>query len=448
MMAHFMTDYRANTAIIHRSISLGIKEWRLQDRGRKGNRNQRRVGLSVHSHWRQAPFPAIDWLAKLGGVIILLPAIGAQLARIGGGVTSLSAPAGAPGFSPRVSLGVNRSNLFGLAHTIGIRTQISNFQQRVAFTYFAPQFKGNEKLNLTFASLFDDSRDVRTFASRRWEASLQLGQKLSKATTLQYRYVFRRVSVDENTLKITPQLIPFLSQPVRIGGFSGTFIQDRRDDPINSRQGAYNTIDIGSALGSFGSQTNFMRLLMRNSTYHRVAKDVIFARSLVFGDLYRFNTSTTKDIPLPERYFGGGAVSHRGFSDNQAGPRDPITGFPIGGRAVLINSLELRFPLIGDSIGGVLFHDSGNVYSELNKISFRYKQRDMTDFNYMVHAVGFGIRYRTPVGPVRLDLAYGPNSPRFVGFQGTRDELLFGGGIRTQQRINQFQFHFSLGQTF
>ena len=332
--------------------------------------------------------------------------------------------------------------------TIGVRTQISSFQKRAAFTYFAPQFKGNEKLNLTFASLFDDSRDVRTFASRRWEASLQLGQKLSKTTTIQYRYVFRRVSVDENTLKITPQLIPFLSQPVRIGGFSGTFIQDRRDDPINSRRGVYNTVDFGTALGSFGSETNFARLLVRNSTYHQVSKDIILARSLVFGDLYRFSTSTTKDIPLPERYFGGGAVSLRGFSDNQAGPRDPVTGFPIGGRAVFISSLELRFPLIGDSIGGVVFHDAGNVYSEFSKISFRYKQKDLTDFNYMVHAVGFGIRYRTPVGPVRLDLAYGPNSPRFVGFQGTRDELLFGGGVRTEQRINRFQFHFSLGQTF
>ena len=374
---------------------------------------------------------------------------GAQLARIGGGVTSLSSPVGAPGFSPRVSLGVNRSNFLGLGHSIGLRGQISNFQQKVAVTYLAPQFIGNEKLNLTLAGLFDDSRDVRTFASRRWESSIQLGQKLSKANTVQYRYSFRRVSVDPNTLKINTQLIPFLSQPVRIGSFSGTFIQDRRDDPVNSHRGAYNSADFGVALGAFGSETNFTRLLVRNSTYHRVAKDVILARTLLFGVMNRVLVGeATKDIPLPERFFAGGAASHRAFSDNQAGPRDTVTGFPLGGKAVLISGTELRFPLIGDSIGGVLFHDAGNVYSDITKLSLRYHQKNNTDFDYMVQSIGFGVRYKTPVGPVRVDFSYGPNAPRFVGFRGTRDELLFGGGQRIEQKINAFQFHFSLGQTF
>jgi outer membrane translocation and assembly module TamA len=66
----------------------------------------------------------------------------------------------------------------------------------------------------------------------------------------------------------------------------------------------------------------------------------------------------------------------------------------------------------------------------------------------MVHAVGLGIRYRLPIGPIRFDVAYGVNSPRFFGFQGTRDELLQGTGRLVNQRISQFQFHFSLGQTF
>ena len=66
----------------------------------------------------------------------------------------------------------------------------------------------------------------------------------------------------------------------------------------------------------------------------------------------------------------------------------------------------------------------------------------------MVPAVGFGIRYRTPIGPVRMDLAYSVNPPRFVGFEGTRAELLSGSGAFRGQRINSLQFHFSLGQTF
>ena len=159
---------------------------------------------------------------------------------------------------------------------------------------------------------------------------------------------------------------------------------------------------------------------------------------------------------MSERFFGGGANSHRGFPVNQAGPRDPTTGFPIGGGALFVNSFELRFPLIGENIGGVLFHDAGNIYSRFRRISFRRRQDAITvdgttagyEFDYMVHAVGFGLRYKTPVGPVRLDLGYSLNPPRFIGFEGSREELLTGGGMISNQRISSFQFHFSLGQRF
>ena len=144
----------------------------------------------------------------------------------------------------------------------------------------------------------------------------------------------------------------------------------------------------------------------------------------------------------------GGASSHRAFPDNQAGPRDLETGFPLGGSALLFHSTELRFPLIGDNIGGVLFHDMGNVYSDVRDITFRTSQKGLQDFNYMVHAAGLGVRYKTPLGPVRVDFSLSPNSPRFFGFAGTRDQLLAGQGVLVNQRINVFQFHFSLGQTF
>ncbi len=375
---------------------------------------------------------------------------GAQIARIGSsGGTNFDAPVGSTGFSPRVSLGLSRTNFLGLGHTFGIKTRISDIQRRATVTYLAPQFTGNERLNLTLTGVYDDSRDVRTFAAKRQEGTVQLGDKVSRSITVQYRLTYRRVSVDSNSLKITPDLIPLLSQPVQLGIIGATFIQDRRDDPIDSRRGVYNTVDVGFASSALGSQSQFGRLLFRNSTYHRLTKDVYFARTTTFGILSSLRTADTPlDVPLPERFFAGGANSHRGFPDNQAGPRDPITGFPIGGKALLVSGIELRFPLIGDSIGGVLFHDAGNVYSSLGKISFRFDQRNMTDFDYMVQAVGFGIRYRTPVGPIRVDFAFAPNSPRFEGFSGTQDQLLLGQGVRIAQRINRFQFHFSLGQAF
>ena len=378
---------------------------------------------------------------------------GAEIARIGGGVTSFDAPAGAAGFAPRVSLGVTRLNLFGSGHTVTLQSRLSTLQRRVVGTYYAPQFRGSDRLNLTFTAFFDDSRDVRTFAARRLEGSIQLGQRLTKANTFQYRFIYRDVYVDPESVKITPELIPLLSQSVRVGQFALTFIQDRRDDPTDARRGIYNTLDLGVASKPFGSETSYVRSLMRNASYHRINREWTFARSTNFGVIQR--TGGLADIPLPERFFSGGSSSHRGFPDNQAGPRDPITGFPLGGTAVLMNTVELRFPLLGDNVGGVLFHDMGNVYSSIDNISLRFRQRDLKDFDYAVHAIGFGIRYRTPVGPIRVDLAYAPNAPRFFGFKGDRDTLLTcsapGSGtpcISEAQRISVFQFHFSLGQAF
>ncbi len=378
---------------------------------------------------------------------------GAEVARIGGGVTTFDAPAGTAGFSPRVSLGVSRLNVLGLGHTLSLQTRFSTLQQRALLSYFAPQFRGNDRLNLTFTGLYDNSRDVRTFAARRVEGSVQLGQRLSRANTVQYRFTYRDVFVDPNSVKINEELIPILSQSVRVGQVSTTLIHDRRDDPTDAHKGVYQTLDLGYAPGALGSQTSFVRTVLKNSSYHRITRDLTFARSTNFGVINRLGGLS--DIPLPERFFSGGASSHRGFPDNQAGPRDPITGFPLGGKAVLMNSLELRFPLLGDNVGGVLFHDAGNLYSSAGDISFRYRQRDLNDFNYMVHAFGFGIRYRTPVGPIRADFALSPNSPRFMGFQGDRETLFTcsapGGSspcLTVPQRINVFQFHFSLGQAF
>jgi outer membrane protein assembly complex protein YaeT len=370
--------------------------------------------------------------------------VGAQLGRIGGGVTTFDEPAGSTGFVPRISLGISRLNLFGEGRTLSLQTRFSTIEQRALLTYTAPQFGGDPNLTLTLSGLFDNSHDIRTFASQRWEAAAQLSQKLTRANSIQYRLTFRRVTLSD--IVITPELIPQLSQADHTGMVSSTFIQDRRDDPINSHRGIYNTVDVGIALHQLGSETAFTRILMRNSTYHPIGRDIVIARTLQFGWIQRI--SGLPEIPLAERFFAGGATSNRAFPDNQAGPRDLETGFPLGGSALLMHSTELRFPLIGDNLGGVLFHDMGNVYSDVRNVSFRFRQENIQDFDYMVQSVGFGLRYRTPVGPIRVDFSFSPDSPRFYGFQGTFDQLLAGTGTKTNQRINIFQFHFSLGQTF
>ena len=399
---------------------------------------------------------------------------GAQLARFGTpSTTSLASPAGATGFSPLVSLTATRLNFLGLGHTVSLRGAYSSIEKLASLSYLQPRFRDVDGRNLTYTLLYDSSLDVRTFASQRFEGSIQLSQRFSKSLNGLFQFSYRRVSVSE--VVIPALLIPQLVQPVRIGIISASLIQDRRDNPADSHHGIYTTVNFGLADKYLGSQRGFGRVLIRNATYYSLTKNLVLARQTQFGVIAPFSPpaglSAQESVPLPERFFGGGADSLRAFPYNQAGPRDigaptvaggqsyQPTGFPLGGNALFFNNIELRFPLIGSNIKGVFFHDMGNVYSSTGKLSLRFHQHDLNDFDYGVHAVGFGIRYQTPIGPVRGDLAYSINPPSFVGFKGTPTQLLqcnpnlppasspsFCQGV--PQGISHFQFFFSIGQTF
>ncbi len=384
---------------------------------------------------------------------------GAQIARIGGGISSLDNPAGSTGFAPRIAVGLSRNNLFGLGQTIGLQTAASTIEQRGALTYFIPRFVSNDKLSLTTTALIENSNDIRTYTEHRREGSIQLSQRLSRAYTFQYRIAYRHITLSH--LKINQGVLPVLAQPETAGVANFTVIHDKRDDPTDAHHGSYTTLDLSYAPGFLGTQTHFARGLFKNSTYHLFGRDLVFARSTQLGIIQRTggkNDSTQTDpnpIPLAERIYSGGSNSLRAFPDFQAGPRDGTTGFPVGGNALLANTFELRFPLFGDNVGGVLFHDAGNVYSSVNDVSLRFRQHshDLNDFNYMVQSVGIGFRYRSPIGPISLDFSFSPDAPRFYGFKGTELQLLQCSidnncAAGRPQKINAFQFHFSLGQAF
>ena len=161
-------------------------------------------------------------------------------------------------------------------------------------------------------------------------------------------------------------------------------------------------------------------------------------------------------VPLPELFFAGGGNSLRGFSINQAGPRDIQTGYPIGGQGLFVNNLEIRtppvpLPYVGNNMGFVFFHDMGNVFATANQIAsgmLRIHQPSVAEcatpgsgvfcnFSYNPQAIGAGIRYKTPVGPVRFDLGY--------NFNPTRYPILEQDTVQSLRRINIF---FSIGQTF
>ena len=378
--------------------------------------------------------------------------------------TSVCRPQGRTGVSPRVSFDVTRINFLGRDHTILFKSRLGRLQQRALVSYEAPRWFNRENMTLTFTAFFDKTQDVRTFTAERLEGSAQVQHKWSKATTLLYRLAYRRVQVDPTTLQVSEQDIPLLSRPVRVGLPSVTYIRDTRDDPIESKRGAYTTGDLGVASSIFGSDSNFTRLLLQNSTYHTFHQSCakscwVFARATRIGFEAPFGTASKAFVPLPERFFGGGSNSHRGFAINQAGPRDLQTGFPLGGEAMFMNNLELRtppiaLPFLEENLSAVVFHDAGNVFSSVDDMfqgMARVTQKHKTDcknlvsgglcsFSYVSHAVGAGLRYRTPIGPVRVDFGYNLNPPTFS----VRSPV---SSARTEQ-LKRFNFFFSIGQTF
>ena len=180
----------------------------------------------------------------------------------------------------------------------------------------------------------------------------------------------------------------------------------------------------------------------------------MLARNTRYGQIRAFGTGSSELIPLPERLYAGGPVSLRGFSQNAAGPRDPETGYQIGGAGALINSTELRLPpptlpWFGNTVSFVIFHDMGNVFTNAGDAwasALRVRQPDsarlqkcgdqpndsdqypkphalhgtgrtstgqqgLCSFNDFSHALGAGLRYHTPVGPIRFDFSYNLNPP-------------------------------------
>ena len=367
-------------------------------------------------------------------------------------------PQGATSASPRVTFNITRLNFRGRAHTITLRSHIGGIEKLALISYDAPRLFERDNLRLTITTLYDNSIDVQTFTSERLEGAVQLEQIISKTTTLLYRMTYRRVRATNFAPNVDPALIPLFNQPVRVGMPGFTYIRDNRDNPIESTKGSYSSLDLGLAAGFFGSQANFSRYIAQNSTYHSFKKKkYVFARSTRVGVENIFGNSTL--VPFPERFFSGGGNSLRGYGLNQAGPRDLLSGLPLGGNAVFVNNFELRFPPVylpffENNMSFVIFHDMGNVFDTGHDMlhSFtRWSQKNIQDcrsltataspcnFNYMTHDVGGGIRYKTPVGPVRLDLGYNLNPPVFPIRAGIPPSV---------QVLHHFNFYFSIGQTF
>jgi outer membrane protein insertion porin family len=420
-----------------------------------------------------------------------------------------NAPGGSTGVSPRVGFDVTRLNFLGRNQTLTFQSHVGRLQQRGLVSYQIPKLFDSDKFKLLYTIFYDNSLDVATFTSQRLEGKIDLRQQIGNSGTepgtrqgpssITYRFDFRRVKASNFATDFSPGEITLLSLPARVGGPGFTYIRDKRDNPLESTKGNYFTLDGFAASHYVGSEADFGRVLAQNSTYvafggkGKAGHQFVFARSTTIGVQQPFGSTkilppgscplnpagepTCNDIvtiPLPEQFFAGGGNSHRGFGLNQAGPRDPDSGFPLGGTAVFVNSIELRMPpvslpYLGDGFGFAIFHDMGNVFTaphDAVKGLLRWHQAnpalclhsdgtvdptcltqfDSSGFDYTSHAVGVGVRYKTPIGPLRFDFGYNLNPTSY--FQAA---TLNSAGVPLTyetQRLRHFNVFFSIGQPF
>jgi outer membrane protein assembly complex protein YaeT len=421
---------------------------------------------------------------------------------LGPGLTQgqTAAQNGKAGVSPRGSLDVSRINFRGTQQSLTLHTTFGLLERVATLTFNNPQFLGNPSFTAALSGGYSNVQNITTFQASTLQGDFRVSEKYKKADNFIYDFQYRRVSINQASLEITPNLVAQLAQPVTVGGPGVTYFHDTRDPtPLDANRGQYFSIQEFVSDSIFGAQSNFNRLDVSHSSYYTFGtKKYVFARNTRIGFENPFGTqgsaaantlgivncqgilqttnATCNPIPLPERMYAGGATSHRGFGINDAGPRDLTTGYPVGGSAVVVNQFELRMPpptlpLVGNSISFVLFHDMGNVFRYPSDMFTSIKNfhqpnestcRNVTvpvtvppnppvdvstlsgtcNFNYYSHAVGLGARYKTPVGPIRVDFSWNLNPPVYPVFYDYTGRPPYVG------QAPHFNFFFSIGQAF
>ncbi len=329
--------------------------------------------------------------------------------------------------SPRGSIEITRHNMRGLGETASAAILLSRLDQRALTTYSQPHFVGSQWKSLTSFSI-ERSTENPLFAAGLGDLSFQVERVISRKTNtrLQLNYDFNKTILSH---LLVPELILQQDRNVHLSTFSGTLLRDSRDKPLDAHRGVFGTLNVSITPKALFSSADFAKLFGQYAIYKPV-HSVVFANSIRLGLLKSFSSSF---VPTSQLFFTGGGTTLRGFPIDEAGPQRIVpfcnvlkgqTGcvnvtVPVGGRQLFILNSEVRFPLgIMKALGGVVFYDGGNVDTAINLHNFAD--------NY-TNTVGFGLRYATPIGPVRIDI---------------------GKNVNPVPGINSVQYYITLGQAF
>jgi len=296
---------------------------------------------------------------------------------------------------------VSYRNLFGMNRQGLMRVELSSLENRLIMQYHEPWFLGRP-LPLRVLLIREDKteitipgREVR-YRLERYSVSAGTEKKLSPSVKAEIYYEFSLV----RTSDLQPDVI--LSKEdigtMAISAIRPAIVYDTRNDPFEPSEGVVAGLGAKFASPILFSETNFAKFSMYASFFHRLHRQVVLALSARGGIAFGFGA--TDELPIVERFFLGGRSTVRGYEQDMLGPKG-LDGNPTGGNAFAMGSIELRTN-VGKGVSIVPFFDFGNVW-------IKASDAKPSDLKY---AAGLGLRYATPVGPLRVDYGFKLNRER------------------------------------
>ncbi len=357
-----------------------------------------------------------------------------------------------------VTAQIQQQNLFGRGQSLGLNLQVSGIRQQIDLNFVEPWFLGSE-WSLGFG-IFKRIRDFRDFRQDSTGANLTTGHPLfNPRFRIFVRYEFENVKISQprgsllgvggGQLANTFSNI-FIADAFRDGITSSlrfTLNWDSRDNRLSTTGGLFANYAVQFADQYLGSDNTFIRQTAFARFYKRAFGPVIFKVNAEMGLL-----TSRKKVPVFERFYLGGIYTIRGYRLQSVGPQagvasagDPnlpiaFEGRPIGGDFQAFYNIEFEFPLI-EAVGirAVIFTDGGNAW---NLFDFRDQfgncqapvapeadrsSRPCGIHGFLRYSVGFGIRWFSPLGPLRFE---------------------WGIPIRRRPQDSPIRFEFTIGQSF
>jgi outer membrane protein insertion porin family len=314
---------------------------------------------------------------------------------------------------------VSHRNLFGSAHSASLRLEASDILERAAFTYRETWFLGVRDLDGKFILAWSNAKEINEqtrevyFQTRKTSVSYGAEKTAGRfKVSLTYQYE----NVDNYNVQQEAMLTPEDTGWVRISSLNPGIILDTRDDLFNPKSGGIHGINVKEAFSLFGAKAEFTKVTVQSTWFLGVSKSTIIALSGRAGRGVPHHD--TAEVPIHERFYLGGGTTVRGYIQDSIGPPTVAATsdkVPTGGDHMVQLNAEARLNADG-AAGLVLFTDAGNVWN---------KERIQLDD--LRASYGVGLRYSTPVGPLRID---------------------YGQKIHRRPGESPGELHFNIGQAF